>query len=65
MKQEFGLQAMGLATPIGVGKRAVAERLFAGDRAGLVPRSDLLPGRTLYIGAVEQYLPALPERLSS
>lgn len=65
MRQGFGIPAMGLATPIGIGKAAVASRLFAGDRAGLAPRADLISGRTLHVGAIEQNLPALPKHLSS
>lgn len=47
-----GIAAMGLVTPIGAGKAEVAAALFAGTRAGLVPRDDLIPGRTVLSGAV-------------
>ncbi|WP_372395057.1 beta-ketoacyl-[acyl-carrier-protein] synthase family protein [Azospirillum sp. HJ39] len=47
-----GIAAMGLVTPIGAGKAEVAAALFAGTRAGLVPRDDLVPGRTVLSGAV-------------
>lgn len=61
----LGIPAMGIATPLGTGKAAVAERLFAGDRAGLVPRADLVPDRVLHVGALEAELPPLPDGLSA
>lgn len=59
----FGLPAMGLCSPLGTGKAAVAKSLFAGSRAGLVPRDDLVPGRRVHVGAVSADLPALPAGL--
>ncbi|WP_448207153.1 beta-ketoacyl-[acyl-carrier-protein] synthase family protein [Azospirillum sp. sgz302134] len=59
----FGLPAMGLATPIGSGAAAVADALFAGTRAGLVPREGFVPGRTVHVGAVPDALPPVPAGL--
>ena len=56
-RSTFGLPAMGLATPIGVGGQEVARTLFEGSRAGLVPSSDFIPGRTVHVGAVTAALP--------
>ncbi|PWC36576.1 3-oxoacyl-ACP synthase [Azospirillum sp. TSO35-2] len=50
---------MGLVTPIGTGKAAVSAALFAGTRAGLVPRDDLIPGRTVFVGAAAEAPPGL------
>jgi 3-oxoacyl-[acyl-carrier-protein] synthase-1 len=57
------VNALGVVTPLGYGKAEVARNLFAGSRAGLVPRDDLVPGRTVHVGAVAGELPALPDRL--
>jgi len=53
----LGIPAMGLATPIGTGRAAVAAALFAGTRSGLVARDDVIPGRTVRVGAVPGPLP--------
>ncbi|WP_207459181.1 beta-ketoacyl-[acyl-carrier-protein] synthase family protein [Azospirillum sp. SYSU D00513] len=63
MNQSFGIPLMGLATPIGTGREAVAPALFAGTRAGLVPRDSLVPGRTVHVGAVGAPLPPIPDGL--
>jgi 3-oxoacyl-[acyl-carrier-protein] synthase I len=61
MKQPLALTALGIATPLGCGKAATAANLFAGSRAGLVERDDLVSGRTVTVGAVDAELPpALP-----
>lgn len=57
-----GISAMGLVTPIGTGKAAVAAALFAGTRAGLVPRDDLIPGRTIMAGAAAEPPPGSEPR---
>jgi 3-oxoacyl-[acyl-carrier-protein] synthase-1 len=59
----IGIAATGLATPIGIGKAAVARALFAGERGGLVPRAGFVPGRTLHIGAISSPLPPIPPAL--
>jgi 3-oxoacyl-[acyl-carrier-protein] synthase-1 len=58
MKRRLGLPAMGLATPLGVGKPAVAANLFAGTRAGLAHQVKILPDRLIHVGRVEAALPA-------
>jgi 3-oxoacyl-[acyl-carrier-protein] synthase I len=64
MSQTLGLTALGIANSLGVGKRKVAEALFQGSRAGLRPRTGLVPGRTVYAGAIEADLPDLPSELA-
>jgi 3-oxoacyl-[acyl-carrier-protein] synthase I len=59
----IGIAAIGLATPIGIGKTAVSRALFAGERGGLVPHHGLVPGRSLYVGAVASPLPPNPPTL--
>src|SRR5580658_1050859 len=57
MRQPLALTALGIATPLGCGKAATAANLFAGSRAGLVERDDLVSGRTVTVGAVDAELP--------
>ena len=57
------LEALGLVTPLGRGKEAVAEGLFSGTRDGLVWRDDLLPARRIRVGAIAGGLPEIPARL--
>lgn len=64
MSQTLGLTALGIANSLGVGKRQVAEALFQGSRAGLRPRADLVPGRTVHVGAIEADLPDLSPTLA-
>ena len=64
MSATLGLTALGIANSLGVGKRKVAEALFQGSRAGLRPRADLVPGRTLHVGAIEADLPDLSPALA-
>ena len=57
----LGLSCLGLATPLGTGKAAVAAALFDGRRDGLVNRDDLLPGgRGVRVGAIKGELPPMP-----
>jgi 3-oxoacyl-[acyl-carrier-protein] synthase-1 len=58
------LNALGIANALGRGKRDVAKNLFAGSRAGMVLRDDLIPGRSVRVGAVEGPLPDMPDRLA-
>ena len=58
------LNALGIANPLGRGKREVAANLFAGSRAGLVERPDLIPDRAVRVGAVAGSLPSVPDRLA-
>ena len=58
------MTALEIANCLGVGKRQVAEALFQGSRAGLRPRADLVPGRTVHAGAIEADLPDLSPALA-
>jgi 3-oxoacyl-[acyl-carrier-protein] synthase-1 len=51
---------MGCALPLGRDHGQVLAALEAGSRAGLVEREDLMPGRTVIVGAVPGELPELP-----
>jgi len=59
----LGIPALGIASPIGIGKAAVAAGLLSGKR-GLVERSDLVPGRRLWVGAIQAELPSIPSSLA-
>jgi len=56
----LGIPAMGLVTPLGTGKTAVIETLFAGTRSGLATQMKVLPDRLAHVGAVAASLPELP-----
>jgi 3-oxoacyl-[acyl-carrier-protein] synthase-1 len=60
----LGISALGIASPIGIGKAAVAQTLARGTRAGLVRRADLASGRSIYVGAVTAALPPVAPELS-
>ncbi|MGA3401464.1 MAG: hypothetical protein ABSC95_19790, partial [Acetobacteraceae bacterium] len=53
----MALTALGVATPLGVGKARTAANLFAGSQAGLRERHDLLFGRAVTVGVVDAVLP--------
>lgn len=57
------INAFGMATPLGAGKRANAENLFAGRQIGFVDSGDLIPNRIVQIGAVAGSLPEIPSHL--
>jgi 3-oxoacyl-[acyl-carrier-protein] synthase-1 len=57
------LSALGIVNALGEGKRAVADRLFGEMRSALMPRDDLIPGATAWVGAVTTPLPAVPAAL--
>lgn len=61
----MGLPALGLVTPLGCGKRVIAESLFEGTRAGLMIRDDLIPENPVYVGAVQDPLPDIPKKLAA
>lgn len=61
----MGLAALGLATPLGHGKQAVAKALFEGTRQGLVVRDDLIPDVSVHVGVVPDPLPDIPETLAT
>lgn len=54
----FGIAALGLVTPLGADKATVARNLAAGTRAGLIPDADIIPGRSVFVGAAAGDYPA-------
>lgn len=58
------LNDCGIVSPLGRGRPATAAALAAGRRDGLIPRDDLLPDRTVCVGAVTGDLPAPPRALA-
>jgi 3-oxoacyl-[acyl-carrier-protein] synthase I len=60
----LGIPSLGIASPIGIGKSSVAAALLRGER-GLSVRDDLVSGRSVYVGAVQGELPAIPPSLAS
>lgn len=54
------LQDCGVICPLGRGKAAVAEALFAGRPDALRRADGLIPGRTVFVGAVDGALSAPP-----
>ncbi len=56
------VNALGIVTPLGRGKKEVAANLFKGSRAGLVERHDLIPNRSVWVGAVSGSLPEVPDK---
>jgi len=65
MTIRLGVQALGVVTPLGCGKNEVARELFAGTRGGLITCSEMIPGKTVYVGAVTGALPEIPPELSA
>lgn len=61
----LGLAALGLATPLGCGKAAVAAALFAGVRTGLSSSLALVDGRHVQVGRVDAELPPVPVGLAA
>jgi 3-oxoacyl-[acyl-carrier-protein] synthase-1 len=59
---KLGIAAMGLATPIGVGKAATAETLFTGTRAGLRYETAIHADRQVRVGRIDAALPAASTR---
>lgn len=64
MNSELFVTECGVITPLGRGKQAVAQGLFAGSQRGIVARADLLPARTVEVGAVPESLAPLPATLA-
>lgn len=65
MTLRLGLHALGVVTPLGSGKGAVARELVNGSRTGLIPNSDLIPEKTVYVGAISTPLPEIPQELAA
>lgn len=59
------LPACAVATCLGVGKAATAASLFGDGDAPFTRRDDLLPGRTVPVGAIAAALPPLPATASA
>jgi len=59
MTTRIYLNALGILTPLGIGKDAVAKALFAGSQDGMVEESDLLQEGKTYVGRVSADLPEL------
>ncbi|MGH6881580.1 beta-ketoacyl-[acyl-carrier-protein] synthase family protein [Hypericibacter sp.] len=60
MKSALFVTDCGVVTPLGRGKQAVAQGLFAGSQRGIVAREDLLPARAVEVGAIQESLAPLP-----
>lgn len=58
------LNALGVICALGSGKRAVAERLFAGDVSGLREQHGWRSEGPLLVGAVDAPLPGIPDGLA-
>lgn len=65
MNSELFVTDCGVITPLGRGKQAVAQGLFAGSQRGIVARADLLPTRAVEVGAVQESLAPLPSALAA
>ena len=59
------LNALGVICTLGVGKRTVAEALFAGDDSGLRPEAHWIPGNAPLLGGVRVPLPPVPASLTA
>jgi 3-oxoacyl-[acyl-carrier-protein] synthase I len=64
VNSELFVTDCGVITPLGRGKQAVAQGLFAGSQRGIVARADLLPARTVEVGAIQESLAPLPSALA-
>ena len=58
------LAALGQVSALGRARDDVYARLIAGDGSRLTLRDDLVPERSLWLGAVREPLPEIPERLA-
>lgn len=55
------LEALGIINALGAGVDAIGPLLFSGDASRLVQRDDLLPERSILVGAVREKLPELSD----
>ena len=60
----LGIPAMGLVTPLGLGKAKNADGLFRGTRDGLASDFSLASGKTVPVGRVGCELPGIPSALA-
>jgi len=65
LNSELFVTDCGVITPLGRGKQAVAQGLFAGSQRGIVVRADLLPARAVEVGAAQESLAPLPAALAA
>lgn len=60
------LTALGIVSALGRGKDDIRRNLFAGERPGVVSRSDLMiDGSSVFVGEVPGSLPSIPHELSA
>lgn len=64
MNRHYTLAALGLVNALGNSHDAVLANLLAGRAPGLRARSDWVPGRDVWVGAVDTELPAWPAQLA-
>jgi 3-oxoacyl-[acyl-carrier-protein] synthase-1 len=57
------LKALGMVNSLGRSAEEIWPRLLAGDQSHFRRRDDLVPGRSLLVGAVPGELPPVPDRL--
>lgn len=60
MNRPLAITDCGLVTPLGIGKMAVAQALFAGCRDALRPAGGWIAGRSVIVGAVRDDLADIP-----
>lgn len=58
----FYLNDLGILCASGSGKQNVLQAVLSGSRAGLQASDEFIPGRDLFLGRIDQSLPALPEQ---
>lgn len=59
-----GIQAFSMLSALGSNTADIRRHLFTPDVATLTARNDLIPGKTVQVGAVQSELPAVPDALS-
>ena len=57
------LNSLGIATPLGIGKRQVNENLISGSTAGLLQRGGFVKDKQVFLGEVAHPLPEMPAHL--
>ena len=54
------LRTLGMVNCLGRSTTAIRDRMLRGDRRGFTQREDLVPGRTVWVGAVQEALEPVP-----
>lgn len=62
--QPVGIQAAGVLSALGNSTEAMLAQLHDAQQTTLSPRDDLISGRTVYVGGVQQTLPEVPAVLA-